>query len=60
MQDGLYKKGPQGVKEYTYGYKLHLLVDCAYELPIAANISPGNVHDVERASNVFSEARFTK
>ena len=53
------KQGTQGVKEYTFGYKLHLLVDCEYELPIAANVSAGNVHDVLRASNVLSEARFT-
>ncbi len=53
------KKGTQGVKEYTYGYKLHLLVDCENELPIAANVSAGNVNDVKRASNVLSEARKT-
>ena len=47
------------MKEYTYGWKLHLLVDCEYELPIAANISPGNVHDSVRASNVLSEAKYT-
>ena len=29
------------------------------ELPIAANVSAGNVHDVKRASNALSEARFT-
>ena len=52
------KKGTQGPKEYVFGYKLHLLVDCEYELPIAANISAGNVHDAKRASNVLSEARF--
>jgi transposase len=53
------KKGTQGVREFTYGYKLHLLVDCEYELPIAAHVSAGNVHDAKRASNVLSEAQFT-
>ena len=53
------KDGSNGVKEVTYGYKLHLLVDAEYELPIAANISPGNVHDQARASYVLREARFT-
>ena len=53
------KQGTQGVKEYTYGWKLHLLVDCEYELPISAHISPGNVHDSRRASNLLSQARFT-
>ena len=52
------KNGTQGVKEYTYGWKLHLLVDCEYDgLPIAANVSAGNVHDSKRASNVLREAR---
>ena len=53
------KMGTQGTKELTYGWKLHLLVDCEYELPIAANVSVGNVHDSQRASNLLSEARFT-
>jgi len=53
------KKGSQGVKEATYGYKLHLLVDCESELPISANVSAGNVNDAKRASNLLSEARFT-
>ena len=51
------KNGTQGVKEYTYGWKLHLLVDCETELPVAANVSAGNVHDSKRASNVLREAR---
>ena len=53
------KKGSNSMQEYKYGYKLHLLVDCEYELPISANVSPGNIHDVTRASNVLSEARYT-
>ena len=51
--------GHPGVKEFVFGWKLHLLVDAEYELPIAANVSAGNVHDVLRASNVLSEAWFT-
>ena len=51
------KKGSQGSKEYTYGWKLHLLVDCESEMPIAANVSAGNVNDSKRASNVLREAR---
>ena len=51
------KNGSQGTKEFTYGWKLHLLADCETELPIAANVSPGNVHDSKRASNVLREAR---
>ncbi len=53
------KTGSQGAKEITYGYKLHLMVDCETELPISANVSAGNVHDMVRATNVLSEARFT-
>ena len=53
------RAGHPGVKEFVFGWKLHLLVDAEYELPIAANVSAGNVHDVLRASNVLSEAWFT-
>ena len=53
------KTGTQGHKESVFGYKLHLLVDCEYELPIAANVSAGNVNDIKRASNVLREARAT-
>ena len=54
-----HQEGQQGVKEFTYGYKLHLLVDCEYESPVAANISVGDVHYSQRPSNLLSEARFT-
>lgn len=54
------KRGTHGTKEFTFGYKLHLLVDCEYELPISANVSAGNVHDSQRMSNLLSEARFTQ
>ncbi|MCH7656219.1 MAG: transposase [Chloroflexi bacterium] len=53
------KKGTQGVKEYIFGYKLHLLVDCEYEMPISAHVSAGNVHDAKVASNVLSQARYS-
>ena len=53
------KKNTHGRVEYTLGWKLHLLVDCETELPMAASISPGNTHDVTRASNVLGEARST-
>ena len=53
------KKNTHGKTEYTYGWKLHLLVDCEYELPISANVSAGNVHDSKKASSVLREARFT-
>lgn len=52
------KQGTQGIKEAVYGYKLHLLVDSEYELPISANVSAGDVHDSQRASNLLGVARF--
>jgi transposase len=53
------KKNTHGKTEFVLGYKLHLLVDSEYELPVAANVSPGNVHDSQRASNLLRESRFT-
>ena len=51
------KSNTHGKKEYTYGWKLHLLVDAESELPISVSVSAGNVHDSQRASNVLREAR---
>ena len=51
------KKNSHARTEYTLGYKLHLLVDCESELPIAATVSAGNVHDYKGASNVLRDAR---
>lgn len=53
------KTNTHGKTEFTLGWKLHLLVDAEYELPVAAHVSPGNAHDAGRASNVLREARFT-
>ena len=54
------KTGNNGRLQSVYGWKLHLLVDCEYQMPVAANVSPGNVHDSQRATNLLSEARFTQ
>lgn len=52
------KKGTNGKTEYTYGYKLHLIVSCGKgELPIAAKVTAGNVSDVKVASSVLSQAQ---
>jgi transposase len=51
------KKNTHGRTEFVLGWKLHLLVDCEYELPVAAIVSPGNTHDAARASYVLAEAR---
>lgn len=51
------KKGTHGPKEFTWGFKLHLVVDCESEMPIGAHVSAGNAHDVVRASNTLVQAR---
>ncbi len=51
------KKGTHGSKEFTWGFKLHLVVDCESEMPIGAHVSAGNDHDVSRASNALRQAR---
>jgi len=38
-----------------FGYKLHLLADTHYEIPIAANVTNASIHD----SRVLSNARYT-
>ena len=55
--DWAVKKNSNGVREFTFGFKLHLAVDCETELPIAANVSAGNVHDSQRATNLLREAQ---
>jgi len=40
------KEGATGRrKKWTWGYKLHLIADAVYELPIAMSVTPGNVSD---------------
>lgn len=48
-----------GKKKFYFGYKLHLLVDTKYELPVSAKVATASIHDVRMASRVLSEARFT-
>ena len=48
-----------GKKKFYYGYKVHILADTQYELPVAAQVTTGSAHDVSVASRVLSEARFT-
>ena len=42
------KMDTQGRRKYIWGYKVHALSDTAYELPIAINVTSGNVNDVTR------------
>jgi len=53
------KLDTSGKKKFYYGYKVHLLVDTQYELPIAANVTTGSASDVRIASRVLQQARFT-
>ena len=53
------KMNTHGKQAFTLGWKLHLAVDAESQLPISANISPGNIHDASRVTNLLSEARFT-
>ena len=46
-----------GKKKFYYGYKLHLLADTQYEIPVAANIITASLSDVRVASRVLTQAR---
>ncbi len=52
------KAGSNGKRKFTWGYKLHLMVDTTYEIPITANITKGNVNDIRHATPLLSQARF--
>jgi hypothetical protein len=42
------KVGKSSTKGFFYGYKLHLVVDGPTDLPIAWDVTPGNVYDGHR------------
>jgi len=52
------KLDTNGRKKFVWGYKLHLMVDTRYEIPITANITKGNVADVKHATPLLSQARY--
>lgn len=52
------KKNTEGTKKYVFGYKIHILADAKYELPMVVDISPGNMHDIRKASPLLRQARF--
>lgn len=47
------KRDTHGNQLTWFGYKLHLAVDTASELPIAIQITPANRHDANNASYTF-------
>lgn len=53
------KSNTEGNKKYVWGYKVHLLCDTTYELPLAVSVSPGNVHDLLMAKTVLNQASST-
>ena len=53
------KQNTEGRKKYVGGYKVHILADTQYELPIVVDTSKGNLHDVNKATPLLQQARFT-
>ena len=53
------KTNTEGNKKYVWGYKVHILCDADSELPLTVDISPGNLHDVNKATLLLSQARYT-
>ena len=51
------KTDTAGRGKFTWGYKLSLLVDTTYELPLAMKVTSGNAHDLKVAPAVLSQAR---
>ncbi len=52
------KPDTSGKMKHYFGYKLHIVADTEYELPIAANLTTASIHDVRVASRVLSQARY--
>ena len=42
------KRNTEGNKKYVWGFKVDILADTKYELPIAIDISSGNVNDLKK------------
>ncbi|GEM_PF-178117 len=50
------KKGKSQDIYYWFGYKLHLVVDAIYELPIAFTFTPANVNDTTQMAPLLDKA----
>ena len=59
-QDAAWAAKPDtaGKMKFYFGYKLHLLADTHYELPIAANVTSARLSDVRVATRVLTQARY--
>lgn len=53
------KTNTEGNKKFVWGFKVHILADTTYELPMAIEVSSGNMHDVRRAAPLLGQARYT-
>ena len=53
------KQNTEGNKKYVWGFKVHILADAIYELPMVVDVTAGNVADVKRAGPLLRQARFT-
>ncbi len=52
------KEGATGHrKKWTWGYKLHLIVDATYELPIAMSVTPGNAREMSEMIPLLRAAK---
>jgi transposase len=45
-------------KEYVYGYKVHVIVDCKTELPLALYFTKANVHDSKAFAPLYSQMKY--
>jgi transposase len=52
------KPDTAGKPKFVWGYKMHLMVDTKYEIPMTANITKGNTADIRGATPLLSQARF--
>jgi transposase len=52
------KGDTNGRTKFVWGYKLHLMVDTTYEIPIVANVTRGSSADVRNATPLLSQARY--
>ena len=53
------KSNTDGRKKFVWGYKVHILADTHYELPLVVDTTAGNVHDIRKATPLLQQARFT-
>ncbi len=52
------KRDTNGRGKFTWGYKLSLLVDTTYELPMAWRVTGGDTADIKAASPLLCQARW--